>query len=576
MKKRRRGITLGTTMLVLSLLVTLAFTMAGVLCTHLNVTNQRENRMLALDLANSALARGIAEIEADPKFGEYNQYSSKRQSVLTVQHDGGTGYLTFEQQNTEGLVASVNNLRFPGATEAPDGRSVPAFTARLVGEGRVGGCTQRVEALLKIPALPALASDGRVNCTGQVLVAAVERYEDVAPLVLNHDAARLPADLAANASGSDSVSLGPGSLITGDVQAVGKVKLADESSRILGELHTGGDPVPLPVIELSKFDPVLDGRPYTKFDWAPDSNPTFSGRLRRTGELTITGDLTLDCGFLYVEGDVQVEGSIRGRGAIVTTGKLTVGNGAVLDANNSLALLASGDLTISGLDRKASFIQGVVYSEGTVNLNHVTIVGATVCRNPSATLQVNDANLIYLPASEDLQFVKPMTFNIRTAPGFLGQDEAGPDLFSAQLLPVPPGTTVQKHSSLYGDYTLEAKFKVLYTDPSTNESKEVLVANAEDYLPVLEAFKNSDSYVDAAELVSPGYQITFSAGDPQLMHGDSWDKIGKADHLATGGAFTLLNQVSGNWDANAKVFELQPSKFVRWEDRVRVALWRKL
>lgn len=562
-------------MLVLSLLVTLAFTMAGVLCTHLNVTNQRENRLLALDLANSAVARGIYELESNARFGEYDQYTSKRQEILTVEHDGGTGYLTFEQKNDQGLVASVNNLRFPGAVAAPDGRSVPAFTARLVGEGRVGGCTQRVEAMLKIPALPALASDGKVNCTGQVLVAAVERYDEVAPLVLSHDSPKLPADLAANASGSDAVTLGPGSVVTGDVQAVGKINLTDESSRVLGELHTGGDPTPLPKLEISKFDPVLDGRPYTKFDWTPDPNPTFSGRLRRTGELTITGNLNLDSGFLYVEGDVSVEGSITGRGAVVTTGKLTVGNGALLDANNALALLAGSDLTLNGLDRKASFIQGVVYSEGTLHVNHVTVVGATICRSATATLEVNDANLIYLPNSEDFQIIKPITFSISTAPGFLGQAEAGPELFSAQMIPLPPGTCKEKE---FGGvkYTAEARFKIGYTDPSSQEYKEVEIYGNEEFLEVLKAFYHSEQYSGAAAISHPGYQVSYSAGEPELMHGDSWAKIGMNQFHAESGAGTHLSQISGNWDENAKIFVLQPSKFVRWEDRLRVALWRRL
>lgn len=575
--KSRRGITLGTTLLVISLLVTLAFTMAGVLCTHLNVSNQRENRLLAQDLARSALARGIYEVETNPRYGEYDPYTSVRGPVITVAHDGGEGFLTFDRDKAQeqGLVASSNNLRFPGAAAAADGRSVPGFTARLVGEGRVGGCTQRVEAMLKIPALPALASDGKVNLSGQVLVAAVERYEDVAPLVLDHNAPRLPADLAANAKGSDCVVLGPGSLITGDVDAVGKISLSDDTCRVLGEVHTNCEPVPLPKLELSKFDPVVDGRPYTRFDWAPDPNPTFSGRLRRTGQLTVTGDMLLDSGFLYVEGDVTVEGSIKGRGAIVATGKLTVGNGAVLDANHALALMAGGDLTIQGLDRKASFIQGLVYTEGILRLDHVTVVGSTICRNPYATLQVNDANLIYLPAAEDLRIIKPMTFNIRLAPGFLGQDEPGPDLFTAKVLPMPPGTYVKK--THYGtEYTKEARFKVQYTDPATNESKEVVIAGADDYLQVLKAFRNSEQYVEAAESAIPGYQITFSDGDPQLMHGDSWSQVGKVQYMAEGGAGVLLNQVAGNWDNNAKIFELQPSKFVRWEDRLRVALWRKM
>ncbi len=313
---RNRGITLGTTLLVLALIVTLAFAVSSVMTANLQLTRAGQNRQTALNLAESALALGTEQILAQADYGTASGTPLTRVTLQSA--PGGEGLLTF----TPGELPrhSLNNLTNPNG-ESVQGRVVPPFTAYLVAEGRYNGVVERVECMLKVPALPALACEGQLNSSGSLLVSAVETFDEVLPLVQDPNSPHLPATLASNEASAQAIVLGTDTRVSGDVQAVGGIQLLSSATTVIdGSLLEYSQEVPLPDVTLADYDPLAMGGAYIELDWEPEQNPTFNGRVRRAGDLNIAGDLNLESSLLYVDGNLQVSGGIIGRGAVVTTG----------------------------------------------------------------------------------------------------------------------------------------------------------------------------------------------------------------------------------------------------------------
>lgn len=88
--------------------------------------------------------------------------------------------------------------------------------------------------------------------------------------------------------------------------------------------------------------------------------------------------LNLNGGVLYVDGDVTVSKGVTGYGALFATGKIKVSGGSNLGSDSLCALVAGGDLTISGAGADKTQFRGLVYSYGELAVSDVTIVGSLV------------------------------------------------------------------------------------------------------------------------------------------------------------------------------------------------------
>lgn len=567
---RNRGITLGTTLLVLALIVTLAFAVSSVMTANLQLTRAGQNRQTALNLAESALALGTEQILAQADYGTASGTPLTRVTLQSA--PGGEGLLTF----TPGELPrhSLNNLTNPNG-ESVQGRVVPPFTAYLVAEGRYNGVVERVECMLKVPALPALACEGQLNSSGSLLVSAVETFDEVLPLVQDPNSPHLPATLASNEASAQAIVLGTDTRVSGDVQAVGGIQLLSSATTVIdGSLLEYSQEVPLPDVTLADYDPLAMGGAYIELDWEPEQNPTFNGRVRRAGDLNIAGDLNLESSLLYVDGNLQVSGGIIGRGAVVTTGDLFVNRAANLDNNHHLGLLAGGDLTLRGTNRESSYVQGVVYCQGDFTARGVTIVGITVVKG-NGQVNLHDCNLIYLPENDSLMVGDSLSFVIGGPDGSTSQFV----LLGFSVEAAPPGTQVQRL-----DGTTRPATHIVTMGPGNASFPAQPVAGPQDiaimlnlgvmasYADLHDATELSMSFNTGANSTLPFDMATFQGEFmaylmmvttpnppvPQLAQ-NLWSAA-VGEFQTTGGDVVLM--------------EFDPSKFLRWEDRVRVGLWR--
>lgn len=371
-----RGNSLITTVLWLALVATLGFVMAGLSVQHLNASTLQENRQQALQLARSACSLGLARLAQDTRFGA----EAPGGGLLEVP---GGGRLTFDPDlaASQGLLASTNNLEGANSVQGAEGRTVPSHSALLIGEGRCGGVVRRVEVVLGVPPFPyALAAAGAITARRGVTVAGVQK-KLVAPL--SPTELLVPAHLLSNDGSPDAVFLGPGTNITGDAQAVGQVQLdpsaAPGTIHVQGRVRSGAAAQKIPRINVANYDPQAGDAAFTTLAAATDSGAAvLSGAFRRQGDLTITGGLKLDGGLLYVHGNLTVGAGITGKGLVAATGNITVRGQSDFRSGNGVAMLAGKNLTISGSGATGSYFQGLLYTEGTLDADHVTLLGSLI------------------------------------------------------------------------------------------------------------------------------------------------------------------------------------------------------
>lgn len=391
----RRGTSLASTLMLVAVLVVLAFALVSVGVSNLNFTTRLDTLEHGRALSESVIALACDSLRLDPTFGTV----ANRGGVLDMKPRTGLGSarLTFDPILAVqlGIPCSTNNLE--GSAAVPGwGRPVPAGTVHLIGCSTVGGVTRNVEILLEQPAFPyAIASGGTLESSGNLLVGALPEGSDPTVTDLEPDGLQ-PANLLSN----DALVLGPNSMITGDVRAVGDVTIDPLGSRVGGQVKVHSSPVTLPQLDLSSYDP--QGRSdLQQLSQSQLSSPVLVGWARRQGDLDIQDGLVLDQGVLFVEGDLTLSGGVHGVGAVFVTGKATVRGGSRLASDNQVALVSGGDMRLQAAGpRDSSYFQGMVYAGGDFRANQVTMLGALVARG---SVKLTGVDLVQQPESTRME-----------------------------------------------------------------------------------------------------------------------------------------------------------------------------
>ncbi|MBI3924747.1 MAG: hypothetical protein HY319_04340 [Armatimonadetes bacterium] len=441
--KRRSGSSLMATLLLVTVLSMFALTLAAAGTSHLSLFNRLGNLQRAEALASSAVARAMERlVRTEGKYGSPGDPT--RQEWIQVYAegypDGSVGLLTFDPDQASRIAVphSTNNYGNEGVTSGWSGTPVPPDGIHLVGTGRCNGVTRSVEAVLHIPAYPyALASTGKVRSGGGLLVGSLHADElpdgqSGVPLETDPEDLR-PGHLASNSTEETAVELSENTIITGNLVSAGGIRL-QEGAVVQGEVAPFDRPAPIPDIDISRFDTagkagVQEIRGTRE---EPMLDPTVSGFLRSGQDLHVAGDLNLEGAQLFVKGDIHVKGGITGTGMIACTGRLTAEGAANLDASNRAVILTGGGLTLEGKGAGSSSLQGVVYTEGDLVANQVSIVGAFVSNG--GELQLNGTSAVHSGEMTQVQFrvAKPpdtvrRTFRVSTISGDgVAQVEAGP------------------------------------------------------------------------------------------------------------------------------------------------------
>ncbi len=262
---------------------------------------------------------------------------------------------------------------------------VYAGQIHLVAVAECQGTFLRKRVRLSIPPFPfVLASSGSFQTSGSLLLGALKPGLDVRGNWNEDDLS--PAQVVANGVSSDALLLRGDALIVGNATTPGSVQ-QDPSVRFLrgGAAVGGAKAEKLPVVELSRYDPASRAGVQTLPEASYPALKAVEGLSRRSGSVTFARGLRLN-GLLYVDGDVVIEsGGLTGSGALVCTGKVTIRGASDFVADSRCAVVAGGDVSVTGTGFESSYYQGLLYSAGSggISVEGVTLLGAAVASGPA-------------------------------------------------------------------------------------------------------------------------------------------------------------------------------------------------
>lgn len=395
--RKRVGISVATTLMVVAVLLSLGLTLLAVSLHHLSVSSRLGHLERARQAAESVVALAIEKLLADTGYG-CSRHGREDLEMMPRANYAGPGRLTFVAGP---FPYSTNNLAGDAAVAGYGGRVVPPHSAQLIGVCTSGGVTRSVLALLSQPPFPyAVACNGPLTSGGNLRLASVASSQDLLDNRLG------TASLVSNGTGPQALVLGPNTDVAGDLRSAGDIVLDVATTRVRGEILSRAAPVAIPRIDVASLDPIATGRSQVAVEPSAQlDNPAYQGFVRRSGDLNVRGGLTLDNGVLYVDGDLTVEGGVRGVGAVLVTGRVNLEGGADLSSDAHLALVSGGEMRLRGQNADTSFFQGLIYSGGSFSADDITVVGSLIVQPPTGAPSVlNDARLVQCPALSRLKF----------------------------------------------------------------------------------------------------------------------------------------------------------------------------
>ncbi|MCE7874574.1 hypothetical protein DYH09_29980 [bacterium CPR1] len=402
-----RGVGLANTLVVITIMVTLAFTVASVSFSHLSVSNRLSNAEVARNRAESVVAMAIDRVITDREASNPD-FAGTVTLPVPASEPPGSGVACFDelQAQAQQIPHSTNNITADVSKIGALGRVVPAHGIHVIGVGRCNGVERRVEAVLLIPKFPfSIASSGRITSNGGLKVVSLDDLSllasgglaSIPPDQLN------PGDIASNSNdASQAMNLqGTGIHITGDARAVGGIDYDTGTVVVDGSVLPNSDKTYLPKLNLSDYDPA--SKPGLVTVSGNQSNLEVDNWTRSSGDLFVSGGLKLDSGVLYVDGNLSVNGGISGKGAVIVTGSIEVFGGGVQASDNVAAILAGQGLKLQANQADQAQIKGLIYTEGDLSADWVTLGGATVANASGAGSQVtlNNTDIAYNESATD-------------------------------------------------------------------------------------------------------------------------------------------------------------------------------
>lgn len=406
-KSPPRGVGLATTLVVITIIVMLGFTVAGVSISHLSVSTRLSNAEVARDRAESLLAVAIDRVIAARETG--TDFSGPIELTFGAGEPPGTARLSFDQvqANTWTIPYSTNNISGNVSATGDLGRIVPAYGVHLIGVATCNGVERRREAILLIPKYPhSVASSGTITTNGGLQVAAVD---DLSLLASGGLAAVppdqiQPGDIACNSTNPlQAMHLdGPNVHITGDAKAAGGIDWNTTTVVVDGAIRPNSDKTYLPKLNVTDYDPA--GKAGLVSVSGNVNNLRVDYWTKSTGNLYVSGGLHLDQGVLYVDGDLSVNGGISGSGAVFATGKIEVFGGGSMATDDQAAIVSNNGIDIQASAADPAQLKGLMYTEGDLKTDYVTLGGSAVANSPGGgnVVQLDNSEIAYNPTMTDI------------------------------------------------------------------------------------------------------------------------------------------------------------------------------
>lgn len=399
---------LGSTLVFVSLISVMAFTTVSLSISHLSVSKRLDNSSVASNLSESAANEALARIMETPAWAE--DLEIKLESA-----PGGLGRVAFTRDaaNRWGIGLSTNNLNTSSSVEGA-GRIVPGETVHIISWGKYRGVVRQHELVVAVPPFQyALVSTGKIQADGGLMVASVDD-----PAVLADGLARVPAELikaGSLASNDDdpsaAIKLQANSKVLGSVKSVGGIELG-ANTQITGSVQPFAEAAEIPPVDIATYDPI-DRSDVVQSTAANLNRFEVTKPTRQSGKLTVTNGLHMKGGYLYVDGDLDVSGGLHGSGAVFVTGKVHLSGVSTFSADAREALVARGDVTISGSDRENSIFQGVIYTEGNLRASDVTLVGTMIGNKADGSeITLSRVNLVHSNQTLDTVWSAGLGFDV--------------------------------------------------------------------------------------------------------------------------------------------------------------------
>ncbi len=444
MNSFKRGMSLMTVLLGMTVLLLLLFTMAEASVFHLQFATSLDSRQEAKNLAESAVNEALAEFLGNDQYG-------KTPVQVLVPGDGDPtknyGIVSFGADSR--VPSSLNNIGSLNQVQGSTNHAVPGNTVHIVGRGRVGDSTSTVEAIYYRPPFPkALSASGPIHAIGTVVQGSVPGTPPAFPVPAGQS---VPGCIQTNCAlrGANPALKLEQCAISGDAAAVGDVGL-DAATRVEGEVRQNGAPQTIPTIDVLARINSIKGAASTEILTGTIGSKTLNWFAGCTDPLlTINGDLELKNGVLWTTGDLTVTGGIKGQGLVLCGGKLEVQTGTQLAADNLVALAAVGDVKLNGQGRASYYFQGIVYTGGNFHSQDLTVIGSVLAQSTDPTkggIDLNNVNVVQTPASVAIAQAGMMTI-VDRSPATPGLGTQGP-VYQGLLAPQSPAPTTGSHSSI--------------------------------------------------------------------------------------------------------------------------------
>jgi hypothetical protein len=390
MNSFKRGMSLMTVLLGMTVLLLLLFTMAEASVFHLQFATSLDSRQEAKNLAESAVNEALAEFLGNDQYG-------KTPVQVLVPGDGDPtknyGIVSFGADSR--VPSSLNNLGSLNQVQGSTNHAVPGNSVHIVGRGRVGDSTSTVEAIYYRPPFPkALSASGRLKLVGTIVEGAAPGSTTI-PVPAGQ---QVPGCIQTNAL--DSGNLKAVELlqcaISGDAAAVGSVQL-DSATTVSGEVRQNGTPQTIAQIDVqSRINDIKDasGTEILSGVITDKTLNWFAGC--RDPQLVINGNLTLQNGVLWTLGDLKITGSVSGEGLILCGGKVEVLSGSDLNAQTLVAVAAVGDVVMKGQGQSNYGFKGIVYTGGNFVSQDLTVKGSVIANSNDPNKGGIDLNNVYV------------------------------------------------------------------------------------------------------------------------------------------------------------------------------------
>ncbi len=426
--KSRSGLSLASSLLLATILLIMVFMVTGISLSNYNISTKNENNRVAFALAESAANLAVSQCQSKGDWGVSGDPSENIDLTLPA-FPNGRGRVIFDSKTAEDakMPHSVNNLFSNDSVTGYRGRIVPGESLHIVASGSYQGITKYVETIVNIPPYKyAIASTGPVNATGGLLLASVDSPLTVAGGVDAIPEELLkPAHIVSNSQETPALKLdgtqAEPSRIWGDAEAVGTVELSPFTT-VRGAVKAQQSAQKIPQIEVSDFDPEGQNN-MIRLNRPMEANGLkVEGPFKRDGNLEVFRGLNLDGGYLYVKGNLDIYGGVRGRGAIFATGNVKIHDISTFRADEQQAIVAGGDVGVEGYAKNASVFQGVVYTGGSFNAKHITLLGSLIANGQQSSVNLDQVNILYNPQAVDFQWDRTWTPSGQHIYAFNGPD----------------------------------------------------------------------------------------------------------------------------------------------------------